>query len=60
MFLTEFKKPATYYSVIHAISRGRVTPSEIGQMLDIGADLVSHMLGKLIMLGFVEKDEPFR
>ncbi len=58
MFITEFRKPATYYSIIHAISRGRVTPSEIGQMLDMEMDLVSHMLGKLMMLGFVDKDEP--
>ena len=58
MFLTEFRKPATYYSIIHAISRGRLTPSEIGQMLDMKIDLVSHMLGKLVMLGLVGRDEP--
>ena len=58
MFLTEFRKPATYYSVIHAISKGRLTPSDIGQMLDMKTDLVSHMLGKLTILGFVGKDEP--
>ncbi len=59
MFLTEFRKPATYYSVIHAISRGRMTPSEIGRMIDMKTDMVAHILGKLSMLGFVEKDEPF-
>ncbi len=58
MFLTEFRKPATYYSVIHAISKGRKTPSEIAQMLGIAVDLTSHMIGKLTMLGFVGKDEP--
>ena len=47
MFLTEFRKPATYYSIIHAISKGRLTPSDI-----------AHMLGKLTILGFVGKDEP--
>ncbi len=59
MFLTEFRKPATYYSVIHAISRGRRTPSEIGQMVDIKTDMVSHILTRLDLLGFVRKDEPF-
>jgi len=59
MFLTEFRKPASYYSVIHAISKGRLTPSDIGQMLDMKTDLVSHMLGKLTLLGFITKDEPF-
>ena len=59
MFLTEFRKPATYYSVIHAISRGRLTPSEIGKMIDMEPDLVSHLLGKLVILGLVGKDEPF-
>ncbi len=59
MFLTEFRKPATYYSVIHAISRGRRTPSEIGQMVDINTDMVSHILTRLDLLGFVRKDEPF-
>ena len=59
MFLTEFRKPATYYSVIHAISKGRLTPSDIAQMLGMKVDLVSHMLGKLTILGFVGKDEPF-
>ena len=59
MFLTEFRKPATYYSVIHAISKGRLTPSDIAQMLGMKIDLVSHMLGKLTILGFVGKDEPF-
>ncbi len=59
MFLTEFRKPATYYSVVHAISRGRLTPSEIGNMLGMETDLVSHILGKLAILGFVGKDEPF-
>ena len=58
MFLTEFRKPATYYSVIHAISKGRLTPSDIAQMLGMKIDLVSHMLGKLTILGFVGKDEP--
>ncbi len=59
IFLTEFRKPATYYAVIHAISRGRVTPSEIAQATDINRDMVSHTLGRLVLLGFVEKDEPF-
>ena len=59
MFLTEFRKPATYYSVIHAISKGRLTPSDIAQTLGMKIDLVSHMLGKLTILGFVGKDEPF-
>ena len=59
MFLTEFRKPATYYSVIHAISKGRMTPSDIAQMLGMKIDLVSHILGKLTILGFVGKDEPF-
>lgn len=59
MFLTEFRKPATYYSIIHAISKGRLTPSEIGRMLDMKVDLVSHLLGKLMMLGFIGKEEPF-
>ncbi len=59
MFLTEFRKPATYYSVIHAISKGRRTPSEIGQMLGMGTDMASHTLGRLALLGFVGKDEPF-
>jgi len=59
MFLTEFRKPVTYYSIIHAISRGRFTPSDIGQMLGMKVDLVSHSLGKLALLGFVGKDEPF-
>ena len=59
MFLTEFRKPARYYSVIHAISKGRMTPSDIAQMLGMKIDLVSHMLGKLTILGFVGKDEPF-
>lgn len=58
MFLTEFRKPATYYSIIHAISKGRLTPSDIAQMLGMKIDLVSHMLGKLTILGFVGKDEP--
>ena len=59
MFLTEFRKPATYYSVIHAISKGRMTPSEIAQMVGIKIDMVSHILTKLDLLGFVRKDEPF-
>ena len=59
MFLTEFRKPATYYAVIHAISKGRRTPSEIGQITGMKRDMVSHVLGRLVLLGFVEKDEPF-
>ena len=59
MFLTEFRKPSTYYSVLHAISNGRMTPSDISKILDVKIDLVSHTLGKLVMLGFVGRDEPF-
>ena len=58
MFITEFRKPATYYSIIHAISRGRMTPSKIGQMLDMEIDTVSHVLKNLMMLEFIDKDEP--
>ena len=59
MFLKEFRKPATYYSVVHAIAMGKGTPSEISSSTDIEQSLVSHMLDKLCMLGFVGKDQPY-
>ncbi len=59
LFLTEFRKPATYYSVIHSMSRDRRTPSDIAKMAGMDVDAVSHALKKLIMLGLVRRDEPF-
>lgn len=58
MFLTEFRSPATYYSVVYAISKGRKTPSEIAQTAGMNTDPVSHVLSRLSLLGFVGKDEP--
>ncbi|MBO4568914.1 MAG: ATP-binding protein [Candidatus Methanomethylophilaceae archaeon] len=59
MFLSEFRKPASYYSVIHAISRGRMTPSEIAGAVGMSPSAVSHLLDNLEMLDMVAKDEPF-
>ena len=59
MFLAEFRKPATYFSVIHAIASGHRVPKEIASAVGLEQTQVSHMLDKLSLLGFVGKDMPY-
>ena len=59
IFVTEFRKPATYYSVMHALGSGKHTVSEIAIDCNMDADNVSHALEVLEGLNMIQSKHPY-